>query len=76
MEYLLIMRSISVNIMIVQEPENGDELEIDELERKALANRDRFYDTGMSYALEHGMRTATIGHALSASPIALLSWYG
>lgn len=29
-----------------------------------------------AYALEHGTRTSTIGHALSASPLALLAWIG
>ncbi|GKT58206.1 epoxide hydrolase [Colletotrichum tofieldiae] len=32
--------------------------------------------TGVSYALEHGLRPATIGLVLSASPLALLAWIG
>ncbi|KZL79734.1 epoxide hydrolase [Colletotrichum incanum] len=32
--------------------------------------------TGTSYALEHGLRPATIGLVLSTSPLALLAWIG
>ncbi|WYZ35760.1 hypothetical protein EsH8_X_000407 [Colletotrichum jinshuiense] len=32
--------------------------------------------TGISYAMEHGFRPATIGLVLSASPLALLAWIG
>lgn len=35
----------------------------------------KWRSTGMSYALEHGLRPATIGLVLSASPLALLAWY-
>ncbi|KAF4780025.1 epoxide hydrolase [Colletotrichum scovillei] len=36
----------------------------------------KWRSTGMSYALEHGLRPATIGLVLSASPLALLAWIG
>ncbi|KAF5524013.1 putative epoxide hydrolase [Colletotrichum aenigma] len=36
----------------------------------------KWRSTGMSYALEHGLRPATIGLVLSASPISLLAWIG
>jgi microsomal epoxide hydrolase len=55
-------------------PENHAELKIDEVEAAAMPRGQLFRDSGCSYALEHGTRTATIGLALAASPIAMLSW--
>ncbi|TDZ35744.1 putative epoxide hydrolase [Colletotrichum spinosum] len=45
-------------------------------EQKQLGRMTRFRSHGMSYALEHGLRPATIGLVLSASPISLLAWIG
>ena len=67
-------KGMHLNMIAMASPENKDELPVDELEKKALPNGDRFFDTASAYALEHGTRTATIGLALSASPVALLSW--
>ena len=64
------------NMMNFPPPENKDELPIDELEKRAMARGAEFMNTGVSYAQEHGMRTATIGLTLSASPLAMLSWIG
>ena len=67
-------KGMHVNMMNVPPPQNKDELPIDELEKKVLPRGAEFFDTGFAYALEHGTRTATIGLALSSSPLALLSW--
>jgi microsomal epoxide hydrolase len=50
--------------------------DVDELEAKGLQRGGEWRETGMAYGQEHGTRTATIGLALSASPLALLSWIG
>jgi microsomal epoxide hydrolase len=56
------------------EPENKDQLEIHEAEAKAMPRGKEFTEHGAAYAIEHGTRTATIGLALAASPVAMLSW--
>ncbi|KAK1977954.1 epoxide hydrolase [Colletotrichum cereale] len=45
-------------------------------ELQQMQRSDEWYKRGMSYAMEHGMRPATIGLVLSASPLALLAWIG
>lgn len=67
-------KGVHVNMLAMQPPEDADKLEADEVEKAAMARGKEFTDTGSSYALEHGTRTATIGLALAASPIAMLSW--
>jgi microsomal epoxide hydrolase len=64
-----------LNMVAMGAPENKDKLEINEAEAKAMPRGKEFMETGGAYAVEHGTRTATIGLALAASPIALLSWY-
>ncbi|OHE97717.1 epoxide hydrolase [Colletotrichum orchidophilum] len=52
---------------------------IDGLTRKELEHAGRMLKwraTGISYAMEHGFRPATIGLVLSASPLSLLAWIG
>ncbi|KAI9170826.1 putative epoxide hydrolase [Paramyrothecium foliicola] len=48
----------------------------DEQEKNALAKATEFMDTRYAFALEQGTRPATMGHVLSSSPLALLSWIG
>ena len=67
-------KGMHVNMMVMPPPEISDELPMDELETMALQKATEFLDTGYAFALEQGTRTATIGCALSASPLALLSW--
>ncbi|KAK5119120.1 hypothetical protein LTR62_000331 [Meristemomyces frigidus] len=50
--------------------------EMDALEAEGLKRGDEWRKSGMAYAMEHGTRTGTIGLALSASPLAMLSWIG
>jgi len=65
-----------VNFSPMGKPKNAEELPLDPIEQEALPRGLWFRDEAMAYALEHGQRTATIGFALSASPLALLSWIG
>jgi len=66
-------KGMHVNMMSMP-PESSDGLPMDELAEKALQKATEFIDTGYAFALEQGTRAATIGLALSASPLALLSW--
>jgi len=67
---------LHLNMLAMGPPENQAELKIDEVEAAAMPRGQEFRSHGSSYALEHGTRTATIGLALAASPIAMLSWIG
>lgn len=67
-------KGMHVNMMTIPQRGDSDEPITDELEKKALEKAAEFIDTGYAFALEQGTRTATIGLALSASPLALLSW--
>ena len=49
-------------------------LPIESFERESLKRADDFAKFGTAYALEHSTRPATIGFALSSSPLALLAW--
>lgn len=66
-------KGIHLNMCPVR-PENASELPLLDIEKEVLPRNDWFLDVGSAYALMHGTRTATIGAALSASPMALLSW--
>lgn len=65
-------KGMHVNMMGMPPIESTEGL--DELQMKAVQNAMEIIDTGMAFALEQGTRPATIGFALSASPLALLSW--
>ncbi|KXS97485.1 hypothetical protein AC578_9074 [Pseudocercospora eumusae] len=69
-------KGMHLNFSPLSRPRNADSLEISEIEKKALSRGLWFREVGVAYAIEHGTRTATIGHALSASPMALLAWIG
>ncbi|KAF2216516.1 hypothetical protein CERZMDRAFT_119933 [Cercospora zeae-maydis SCOH1-5] len=69
-------KGMHLNMSPLPRPKNADDLPMSDAEAAALPRGVRFRDTGFAYALEHGTRTATIGHALSASPLALLAWIG
>ncbi|KAF9877098.1 epoxide hydrolase [Colletotrichum karsti] len=56
------------------QPGSTDDLTAEE--QKHTQHMLQWRTTGMSYALEHGLRPATIGLVLSASPISLLAWIG
>ncbi|KAI0128325.1 Alpha/Beta hydrolase protein [Xylariales sp. AK1849] len=67
-------KGMHVNYSPIARPENADDLPLLDIEREALPRVDWFKEVGAAYAIEHGTRAATIGHVLSASPLALLSW--
>ena len=64
-----------LNFAPVPRPKNADDLPIEKIEEEALPRGTWFREVGAAYSHEHGTRTATIGFCLSASPLALLSWY-
>ncbi|KAK2601880.1 hypothetical protein QQS21_004567 [Conoideocrella luteorostrata] len=58
-------------------PPNSDDMRpVDADEEEVLQKASEIIDTGFGFVLEQGTRPATIGLALSASPLALLSWIG
>ena len=69
-------KALHLNNMLMRTPENADSLSLSDLERKVLPKRQEFMTKGSAYAMEHGTKPATIGLALSASPLALLAWIG
>ncbi|EMC97765.1 hypothetical protein BAUCODRAFT_31760 [Baudoinia panamericana UAMH 10762] len=69
-------KSMHLNMFFVPPPENASSLPMDALEAKALKRGEAFMYEGNAYMREHATRTATIGLALSASPLALLAWIG
>jgi len=69
-------KGIHINFSPMAPPPNAHELPVEDIEKQGLERAKWFQEVGFAYALEHGTRTATIGFALSASPLALLSWIG
>ena len=65
---------LHLSTLLMSPPENKDELEMDELEKKALKRGGEFLRYGMAYATEQGTKPATVGLSLQASPISMLSW--
>ena len=67
--------TIKVNFTPVKRPEGFSDDSLSTKEKHRLERENAFRATGIAYAFEHGSRTSTIGHVLSASPISLLAWY-
>lgn len=61
--------------MWLGKPQDPESLEMDEAEKKSFPRGPEWRSQGFSYAMEHGSRSSTIGLALEASPIAMLSWF-
>ena len=57
-----------------QEPEGVNQNDVNDAEREALERMRQWQITGTAYSSEHRTRPATIGFALSSSPLALLAW--
>ncbi|KAF3069709.1 putative epoxide hydrolase [Daldinia childiae] len=70
-------RAFHVNILslnLEDEVDTTEKLSIEE--RQQLERAEVWQKTGSAYAFEHGTRPATIGLALSSSPLAMLPWIG
>lgn len=66
---------ITVNLLTPNPGDNtGDTNLLTQQELQHMERMTTFNTTGKSYAMEHGMRPATIGLVLSASPLSLLAW--
>jgi microsomal epoxide hydrolase len=68
-------RAILLNADTSGKPEGADGSEIEDVEIEGVKRYESWGKKGTGYALEHGTRPATVGLALSASPVALLAWY-
>ncbi|CAK4034020.1 epoxide hydrolase [Lecanosticta acicola] len=69
-------KGMHLNFSPIPRPKNADDLPMEKIEQTSIGRGIWFREVGAAYSLEHGTRTATIGHCLSASPVALLSWIG
>ena len=70
-------KGIHLNMIVAVPPDDfNPESVTDPLEKQGLERGQKFRESGMAYALEHGTRPSTIGLALSASPLSLLAWIG
>ncbi|KAK8007050.1 hypothetical protein PG989_001040 [Apiospora arundinis] len=65
------VKAYHINLLMGQ-PEESLQEELTSEDLQNLQRSQTFIQTGMAYAMEHGTRPATIGLALSASPLALL----
>ncbi|KIX08631.1 uncharacterized protein Z518_03288 [Rhinocladiella mackenziei CBS 650.93] len=71
-------KGMEVNFCVIPCPDvaTHGHLDLDVFEKEGLERGDNFAKFGTGYAIEHSTRPATIGFALSASPLALLAWVG
>ncbi|KAK0624542.1 Alpha/Beta hydrolase protein [Bombardia bombarda] len=67
-------KGMHINFQSMNPPPNADDLPILDIEKQSLSRGSSFREVGRAYAIQHGTKTATIGHVLSSSPLALLSW--
>jgi len=73
---LLELTNDLVNLWITGPPRDWTpESVVDPLEKEGLELTARFFQTGAAYMSEHATRPATVGLALSSSPLALLAWF-
>ncbi|WPG99507.1 alpha/beta-hydrolase [Acrodontium crateriforme] len=69
-------KSMHLNMCGISATTKTDGLPMTKAEKAATERGGEFMAQGFAYAMEHGTRTGTIGLALSASPLAMLSWIG
>lgn len=67
-------KGMHLNFNPMPRPTNADELPMSDIEKAAITRGLWFREQASAYAHEQGTRTATIGHVLSSSPMALLAW--
>jgi microsomal epoxide hydrolase len=67
-------KALHVNYNQMPPPDDADSIPLTETEQKGLVRYHTFNETGNAYGRMHGTRPSTIGHVLSASPLALLAW--
>lgn len=58
----------------MDKPDNLQDDDLDDTERKGLERMEAFLKLGAAYAYEQATRPMTIAYAVSASPVSLLSW--
>ncbi|KAF2128177.1 epoxide hydrolase-like protein [Dothidotthia symphoricarpi CBS 119687] len=67
---------VGMHLNMMRVADKPDESTLSTLEKNALDYATKWQATGTAYAQEHATRPSTIGHVLSSSPLALLSWIG
>lgn len=69
-------KGVHLNMFLIVDPSGLEAKDIDPIEEKAMQRSGEFVSDGRAYSMMHGQRGGTIGLALSASPLAMLSWIG
>lgn len=71
--------AIELNMMAPRRGARPENLPLENLspeDKKVVEKAKIWTQTGVAYAITHATRPSTIGHVLSASPLALLAWIG
>ncbi|KAL4789347.1 Alpha/Beta hydrolase protein [Aspergillus venezuelensis] len=69
-------KALHVNMLVLNPDQTPPNMDPTPEEQEHLARSAEWQKTGFAYALEHATRPATIGLAMSSSPLALLAWIG
>jgi microsomal epoxide hydrolase len=71
-------KAIHLNFCMMPEPTSSKSTPLKQsaLEEKGMKRFHKFMETGTAYGQMQGHRPATLGHVLSASPLAMLAWIG
>ncbi|KAJ5538459.1 hypothetical protein N7494_007938 [Penicillium frequentans] len=69
-------KAVHLNVCFMGRPVGITDDHLNDKEKLGIQRFDNFKTLGCGYMTEHGTRPSTIGHVLSASPIALLAWIG
>lgn len=72
---MLMILIVNFCIMTCPDEATHGRLELQDIEREALARAVDFGKFGTAYAMAHSTKPSTIGFVLSSSPLALLAWY-
>ncbi|KAI0856214.1 Alpha/Beta hydrolase protein [Xylaria cubensis] len=70
-------KAFHVNMLVADPALKAPSLDLLSSEESQIVQRtETWRQTGLAYALEHGTRPATVGLAISASPLSMLAWIG
>ncbi|EFQ35770.1 epoxide hydrolase [Colletotrichum graminicola M1.001] len=69
-------KAFHLNFLAPTADDSSESEQLPQQDRERLQKAAAFFKTGISYALTHGTRPATIGLVLSTNPLALLAWVG
>ncbi|KAL4943088.1 hypothetical protein BDV06DRAFT_221603 [Aspergillus oleicola] len=73
---IMSVRFEGFNMLVLNPDQKPPAIEPTPEEREHMERSEAWQRTGFAYALEHATRPATVGLAISSSPLALLAWIG